>query len=112
MSKGLEALETIKNITLIPNYEENGAKRIVFASEIYKKQIDTIEKALNRLDELDSGAFVCIHVNRYDELEKKERALEIIKKLLIIDDDKQRIDVKNCVEMSDDEYDLLKEVLL
>ena len=46
MSKGLEALETIKNITIIPNYEENGVGRIVFASEIYKEQIDLIEKEL------------------------------------------------------------------
>ena len=44
-------------------------------------------------------------------IEKELKALEIIKKLLIIDNDKQRIDIKNCVEMSDDEYDLLKEVL-
>ena len=87
MSKGLEALKEIA---------------IQSVGALIGKQEPLRTQKINEL--LETKQFKCI--------EKSLKALEIIKKLLIIDDDKQRIDVKNCVEMSDDEYELLKEVLL
>ena len=91
MTKELEALETIKNITIIKDYEENGLKRIVFASEVYEKQINNIETAL--------------------------KALEIMKTKLGIEEEDFFYDdvlgymfIGNVV--SKEEYDLLKEVLL
>ena len=38
-----------------------------------------IEKELKRLEEIDNGAHVPVHINRYNELCDKEKALEIIK---------------------------------
>ena len=83
-SKGLEALENICNQCEHYQYEKGlRPKQCPFNKNcVFKKRI-----------------------------EKELKALEIIKRLLIIDDDRQRIDVRKNVEMSDEEYDLLKEVL-
>lgn len=88
MSKGLEALEKIEDtlIGIASSFGINGKRA---GNSINQVRVDY----------------------RIDLIEKSLKALEIIKKLLIIDDDKQRIDVRNCIEMSDDEYELLKEVL-
>ena len=54
MTKELEALNTLKNITIINFEDENGVKRIVFASEVYKEPIQIIETALKNYEELTS----------------------------------------------------------
>ena len=111
MSKGLEALEELlKNH---PFHEED-CDRVVI-----------IEKELKRLEEIDNGAFVPIHINRYNELSDKKEALEIIKSKIKIKLDytishtAHREEKRYFIETQEDiipitqeEYDLLKEVLL
>lgn len=108
MSKGLEALKEIK--------------RKPFSWEKLKDSLDTIESELKRLEEIDNGAIVPIHINRYNELSDKEEALEIIKEYIHIycvapnDRGGVRIwftqDGKHYIDISQEKYDLLKEVLL
>ena len=71
MNKNNKALEALERLT---NYKCSRMSEKIECKEIIKKE-------LKRLETLDSGAFVCIHVNRYDELEKKEQALDIIKEI-------------------------------
>ena len=82
MSKGLKSLH---NISLFQFKQKDQIPFYIKLNECFKEDFDIIEKEL--------------------------KALEIIKKLLIVDNDKQRIDTKNCVELSDDEWELLIEVL-
>ena len=114
MSKGLEELELIKELNVC-------------------KSTSNIEKELKRLEEIDNAPIVPIHINRYNELSNKEKALEIIKE--------KRVDTRALIEileeewtweqymdeeddantgghqfsrdrLTQEEYDLLKEVLL
>ena len=113
MSKGLEKLKTIRHI-----HDMECGK-----DESINKDFDIIEKELKRLDELDNGAYVSIHINRYSELCDKEEALQIIKKkqvsvgtLLVLDNLQQYNDycdmVGGCKKLTEEEYDLVKEALL
>lgn len=67
MSKGLEALERIKEFMKL------NAKH-------WKQDVGYIEKELKRLEELDNGAYVSIHINRYIELCGKEDAFDALSK--------------------------------
>ena len=109
MSKGLEALENIK--ILLENK---------YGLLNYIDYLDTIKLALKRLEQLEEEK------QSFDrQLEKKLKALEIIKKYVAIDEliddgelfmysirDKQYISSRSCLVMTDEEYKLLKEVLL
>ena len=67
----LEALNKLlfdKSLDIIPSVEEE------------TQFFGIIETALKRLEEIDNGAYVPVHINRYNELCDKEEALEIIKK--------------------------------
>ena len=91
--------------------------------DYFKECLSIIKKELKRLEELDTGAYVSIHINRYNELCDKEDALQIIIEkqvsvgtLLVLDDLQQYNDycdmVGGCKKLTQEEYDLLKEVLL
>lgn len=67
MSKGLEALERIKLVYQCTD-------------------MAIIEKELKRLEELDNGPYVSIHINRYMELCDKEKAFDALSK----DDEKAK----------------------
>ena len=115
MSKGLEALERVKRFSVLLDSEKDIVKDLV---EIIPNTLKIIEKELKRLEELDNGAYVSVHINRYNELCDKEKALEIIKK--------KRVDIKylryrtkfnvekyndNYIEtLTQEECDFLKEV--
>ena len=111
MNKGLEALERLHEFA--------------WSNEEYRNDMDNtdyqiIEKELKRLEELDNGAYVSIHINRYNELCDKEKALEIIKNTLpafvyAITNSKDYQDYSShyiSPIITEEEYDLLKEVLL
>ena len=110
MVKGLEKLKTIRHIHDMECGED----------ESINKDFDIIEKELKRLEELDNGAYVSIHINRYNELCDKEEALDIIKKTLsafvyAITNSKDYQDYSShyiSPIITEEEYDLLKEVLL
>ncbi len=76
MSKGLEALERLVDGNL---NEVNYYRQFANATIEIMKDKETIEKELKRLEEIDNGAHVPVHINRYNELCDKEKALEIIK---------------------------------
>ena len=112
MSETLKAWERIKK-GIDTNIWECG----------YWDDIDLIEKSLKRLDELDNGAYVSIHINRYNELCDKEETLKIIVEkqvnvsaLLTLDNLQQYNDycdvVGGCKRLTEEEYNSLKEMLL
>lgn len=115
MSKGLEALEDIKYRMC----EDSKTQ-----TKLINKDLSIIEKELERLEELDNGAYVSIHINRYNELCDKEEALEIIKNKKInifglfetikYENPSSYNDSVKCpvnYELTQEEYDLLREVL-
>lgn len=73
MNKGLIALGKITGTQNLTMYEQNEC-------------LETIEEELKRLDELDNGAYVSIHINRYNELCDKEDAFDALSK----DDEKAK----------------------
>lgn len=114
MSKGLEALHDLYDTMPIAFMETNSIK-----------YFEIIEKELERLEELDNGAYVSIHINRYNELCDKEEALEIIKNKKInifglfetikYENPSSYNDSVKCpvnYELTQEEYDLLREVFL
>jgi len=104
MSKGLEALERIGNM---PTQNNMGIAMINTL-----RDYDIIKKELKRLEELDNGAYVSVHINRYNELCDKEEALEIIKKHFWLQNFQDFVAIDGRLLKSQKEYDLLKEVLL
>ena len=117
MSKGLEALERIQcNYVHVFKARENGKAQLVH-------DLNTIEKELKRLEELDNCAYVSIHINRYNELCDKEEALKIIiekqvnaSALLVLDDFAEYNEycsvVGGCKKLTLEEYDSVRKVLL
>ena len=94
----LEALEIIKHTTDIymPN-ELNG----------YKEEIDIIETALKDLEETNSkldNLFESLGIESKEDLINRLKALEIMKKKEVL--------FKGLNETTQEEYELLKEVLL
>ena len=77
MNKGLEALEKIKNNLRLFGFDEDTDNF---------KLLNIIEKELKRLEELDNGAYVSVHINRYNELCDKEDAFDALSK----DDEKAK----------------------
>ena len=111
MSKGLEALNSLFETMPFAFLESNTMK-----------ELRIIEKELKRLEEHDNGAYVSIHINRYNELCDKEEALKIIiekqvnvSALLTLDDFAEYNEycsvVGGCKSLTQEEYNLLKEVL-
>ena len=121
MTKGLEALEKIKNKPIV-SLPESPIKR---AYDKNKEECDIIEAELKRLDDLDKWFFD-------DKDYKKYKALEIIKNCICGEYElKDNCDTNNpfnspyrfriymseyeyneWILKSKEEYDLLKEVLL
>jgi len=111
--------------------EEHKNKWSTQMYEYFKECLSIIKKEVKRLEELDNGPYVSIHINRYHELCDKEdafdslskddekakkelskeieknRAFEIIKENLNIDE--ILLAIKGVCKASD--YDLLKEAL-
>lgn len=118
MNKGLEAFNRILGndyFNLIITSRTNGKKQ-------YANDVAIVKEELKRLEELDNGAYVSIHINRYNELCDKEKALEIIKKKKLVKNglltDMTLEQYNRCAltfgdqPLTQDEYDLLKEILL
>ena len=92
MTKELDALERLRQ-----NNKDNSH---LFDDEL----LDIIEKSLKRLEQLE------IEKQSFDRvIEKKLKALEIIKKCCLLS--KHELAFTNKIEISQEEYDLLKEVL-
>jgi len=106
MNEGLEALKRIGNM---PTQNNMGITMINTL-----RDYDIIEKELKRLYELDNGAYVSIHINRYNELCDKEEIFEIIKDRLIVEDKSCYIQVvcDFSIPSKYENYDKLKEALL
>ena len=80
MSKGLEAFNRILGndyFNVIISSRINGKRQ-------YANDVAIVEEELKRLEELDNGAYVSIHINRYNELCDKEEELEFIKKCFYV----------------------------
>ena len=54
---------------LIEEYKDKWSKQMY---DYFKECLNEIKKELKRLEELDNGAYVSIHINRYIELCDKE----------------------------------------
>lgn len=115
MNKTLEALNRIKNIPILSTPEST--QKIFY--DKHKKDLDIIEDALKRKEELER-----MHTNALDKIakdRKKLKAFDIIKEknvdVQLLKDSKNLNDYNWCVHTKDraliqDEFDLLKEVLL
>lgn len=115
-----KALETIKNITILEDYEDKGLKRIVFASEVYEKQFNIIETALKRIPKLEKALkaemeYSSMLNKQYLELAK---ILRIIKRIVkIVDYSDHTIENGNLIILqggeikTKEEFDLLKKWL-
>ena len=126
MSKGLEALEEIKNARLIDHVEIKeglfsnkllGYKRR-YGEDVFYKQIPIIEKELKRLEEYDKT--IPSLTKKLAQKLKKEKALEIIKekqvdvRMFIIYDleNYNKLQKNDYCKLTKTENDLLDEVLL
>ena len=133
MSKGLEALKRIKMLEISCDMESYDIRPI---TKTHKEDLKTIEKELKKLEEVDyilkdSGLTfddlqkVCFAytVLKMRSVDKKLKALEIIKKknfdLFYLQDSKDLEmyndacdHFRNLCYLTQEEYDLLKEVLL
>lgn len=98
MNKELKAFEELRS-SLSKNF---------VISDVANEKLDLIETALKRLETLEEEK------QSFDrQLEKKLKALEIIKeRVLEIDDFHKIISCKDQIMLTMKEYDLLKEVLL
>lgn len=118
MGKGLKALEKIKQATYSIDFELS-----VCVGEDYKKEINIIEKELERLDDLLEMLYKMNVKHGYKEYLKIIKALEIIKEtpifawyITIYKDayemvsDAKGFRVNNSVEELQQMFDLLKEV--
>ena len=101
MSKGLEVLERLVNALL---GEDNYYKQFSGSLTIILNDKETIEKELKEKDELARALSIITCEN--GDLLKYKKALEIIKKFVNID----MLMFKG--EIEQEEYDLLKEVLI
>ena len=132
--KGLDVWNAVKKYLNL--YHKQAVKEDVELKTVEGMPIDIIEKELKRLEEIDNGAIVPIHINRYNELSDKEEALRIIKNKNVfvwgfIHRQEETKDFEPTYEyykshygyfhsgydisnnlLTQEEYDLLKEVLL
>lgn len=129
MTKELEALERIKKIEIYKeeDYYDPDDERTIGLSgyeyqgsveEEYANEIDILETALIRLEKIDklpkTEFYTTNKIELNNELDKKLKALEIIKKYYIFEENQfypfKRKEIG--VSETEEENDLLKEVLL
>ena len=125
MSKGLDAFKIIKDSLVEIDYENE--EDVKLDTYIHEEELDIIEKELKRLEEYDKTEYSAL-IESYKKLlkekkanEKKLKALEIIKnKILLIDVFVESINADDYNEflakskdrhLTQEEHDLLKEVL-
>lgn len=117
MSKELESFERIKNIT----YDRTD----LYGIEVFRKDLDIIESALIDYEETDNqlyDLFEKFRINNRKDLLKKLKSLEIIKEKNInvrgiINSPTLEHYIDHCMprhseELTQEEFDLLKDVLL
>ena len=126
MSKELEALEEIKNhkIKVDVNIKyDNGNEtqhRFETIKDMFPKQFAIIETALKDHEKITGGDFHIEPINVHIENQKKIKALEIIKEkevdvfIFLHSGDLETYNdiVEDNRKLTQEEYDLLKEVLL
>ncbi|MCR4661655.1 MAG: hypothetical protein K5765_06640 [Clostridia bacterium] len=75
-----------------------------------------MNKELEALNNLNCGNAVYVHKDYWNEIQKKLKALEIIKKgleyFIDYDESTKTIYIDGAIDCDNKEYDLLKEVLL
>lgn len=107
MTKELEAFERIKNHTL--SYTGDTYKTLTDSREMQAEDLNIIENALKRLENYEKNEDFSKDVINYAFLSEKDKikklkALEIIKKRECL--------FKGLSEVTQEEYELLKEILL
>ena len=122
MTKELSPLEVSKQLKEFIFELELGNVDKLFVNGSF----DIIETALKRLEKIDNEPIIPIPINRYNELDNKEEALKIIKEknvnvrafkkaLLMKQDELSAYNSQNHRyedDLTQEEFDLLKEVLL
>ena len=125
MSKELEAYKEIRDYLNYVLYDIKGTKAIMYSStsQYLEPFMNTIETALQDYEELKfqkeinnelqkHSISLGIKIDELEEIGKKLKALEILKKIIVFDTNTNTISVKKNLCFSDETYDLLKEVLL
>lgn len=105
MTKELEVLENIKNL-ILPVLEDDDWR---ITRHLFEDYLDIIENALKRLENYEKNEDFSKDVINYAFLSEKDKikklkALEIIKKRECL--------FKGLSEVTQEEYELLKEILL
>ena len=105
---GLEALKRIRQETCPATYMSDFDKNE--CCDIIEKDLKELEERREMMRRFNEA---CVPMILDNETEKKLKALEIIKeKVLEIDDFMKKIETKDYILLTDEEYELLKEVIM